>query len=85
MGGNTPNSGDDKYDVDDLISRLREARNQKNVKNVCLKTSEISFVCQRAREVFMEQPILLELNPPVNIVGGCRLERGPSFGIVVGM
>ncbi|KAJ3054928.1 Serine/threonine-protein phosphatase, partial [Rhizophlyctis rosea] len=69
MGGNTPNSGEDKYDVDDFITRLREARNQKSVKNVCLKTSEISFVCQKAREVFMEQPILLELNPPVNIVG----------------
>jgi serine/threonine-protein phosphatase PP1 catalytic subunit len=59
----------DKYDLDEFITRLLNARNQKFTKSVCLKNAEIIYICHRVREVFMDQPILLELNPPVNIVG----------------
>ncbi|KND02516.1 serine/threonine-protein phosphatase PP-Z1 [Spizellomyces punctatus DAOM BR117] len=59
----------DKYDLDDIIARLLDARNHKVSKSLCLKNSEVLSVCHKAREVFMSQPILLELLPPVNIVG----------------
>ncbi|KAJ3067717.1 hypothetical protein HK102_007349 [Quaeritorhiza haematococci] len=73
---NTSSSTDTKLDidVDDIIARLLDVRNNtgkggKPSKSLCLKNSEVMAVCHRAREIFMEQPILLELNPPVNIVG----------------
>jgi hypothetical protein len=58
-----------KFDIEDVISRLLAARYAKPGKSVCLKNQEIMQVCYRAREVFLEQSCLLELNPPVNIVG----------------
>ncbi|KAI9099416.1 Metallo-dependent phosphatase [Phlyctochytrium arcticum] len=59
----------EKYDLDDIISRLLDARNSKVSKNLCLKNSEVVSICHKAREVFLSQPVLLELLPPVNIVG----------------
>ncbi|KAJ3213486.1 hypothetical protein HDU67_002820 [Dinochytrium kinnereticum] len=59
---------DDKLDVDDVIERLLQSRN-KTTKALCIKNHEILSLCHRARDVFMEQSILLELNPAVNIVG----------------
>ncbi|KAJ3329480.1 hypothetical protein HDU76_007825 [Blyttiomyces sp. JEL0837] len=59
----------EKYDLDDIIRRLLAARKQRVTKSLCLKNWEITSICHSAREVIMEQPVLLELNPPVNIVG----------------
>lgn len=57
-------------DLDDMIKRLIDAAyNQKVTKTVCLKNAEITAICQAAREVFLSQPALLELAPPVKIVG----------------
>jgi len=57
-------------DVDDMISRLLDAGYSGKVsKSICLKNSEILFICQMAREVFLSQPTLIELNAPVKIVG----------------
>lgn len=58
-----------KFDIEDVIARLLAARYAKPGKSICLKNSEIMQVCYRAREVFLGQSCLLELNPPVNIVG----------------
>lgn len=41
----------------------------KRTKNVCLKNSEIEIICSSAREIFLSQPSLLELSPPVKVVG----------------
>ncbi|KAJ3338175.1 hypothetical protein HDU93_009910 [Gonapodya sp. JEL0774] len=49
--------------IDDIIQRLLGQRNGKPGKALPVKNQEIMFVCQRAREVFLDQPILLELNP----------------------
>lgn len=59
------------FDIDDLISRLIEAGYQSPVKmpKLALKNHEIVAVCQAAREIFLSQPTLIELNPPVKIVG----------------
>jgi serine/threonine-protein phosphatase PP1 catalytic subunit len=57
-------------DLDDFIKRLLDAGyTGKVTKGVCLKNAEIVAICQRAREVFLNQPALLELDAPVKIVG----------------
>ncbi|GAA5877840.1 hypothetical protein JCM8547_002694 [Rhodosporidiobolus lusitaniae] len=58
------------FDIDDMISRLLDAGySGKVTKSVCLKNAEIAAICQAAREVFLSQPTLIELSPPVKIVG----------------
>ncbi|KAK3336126.1 Metallo-dependent phosphatase-like protein [Cercophora scortea] len=57
-------------DLDDFIKRLLDAAYAGKVtKSVCLKNAEIAAICHRAREVFLSQPALLELDAPVKIVG----------------
>ncbi|KZT44648.1 Metallo-dependent phosphatase [Sistotremastrum suecicum HHB10207 ss-3] len=57
-------------DIDDMITRLLDVGYTGKVsKSVCLKNAEITAICQAAREVFLSQPTLIELSPPVKIVG----------------
>ncbi|KAI9816062.1 MAG: DNA repair protein rad2 [Pycnora praestabilis] len=57
-------------DLDDMITRLLDAGYAGKVtKAVCLKNAEITAICSAAREVFLSQPALVELAPPVKIVG----------------
>ena len=57
-------------DVDEYIKRLLDAGYAgKSTKNVCLRNAEITSICSRVRELFLEQPPLLELEAPVKIVG----------------
>ena len=57
-------------DIDDFIRRPLDAGYAGKVtKSVCLKNAEIVAICQRAREVFLSQPALIELDAPVKIVG----------------
>ncbi|KAK4049588.1 serine/threonine protein phosphatase Pzh1 [Microbotryomycetes sp. JL201] len=58
------------FDIDDMIARLLDTGYSGKVsKSVCLKNAEITAICQTAREVFLSQPTLIELSPPVKIVG----------------
>ncbi|CAO1636756.1 unnamed protein product [Parajaminaea phylloscopi] len=57
------------FDIDDMISRLLEAGYAGKIPKPALKNAEITAVCQAAREVFLSQPTLIELSPPVKIVG----------------
>jgi len=57
-------------DIDDMIQRLLDVGYTGKVsKSLCLKNNEIVSVCQMARDVFLTQPTLIELSPPVKIVG----------------
>ncbi|CAK7273659.1 serine/threonine protein phosphatase Pzh1 [Sporothrix epigloea] len=57
-------------DLDDYIRRLLDAAYAGKVtKSVCLRNAEIVAICHRAREIFLSQPTLLELDAPVKIVG----------------
>lgn len=57
-------------DIDDMIARLLDVGYSGKVsKSVCLKNTEITSLCLAAREVFLSQPTLIELSPPVKIVG----------------
>jgi serine/threonine-protein phosphatase PP1 catalytic subunit len=65
-----PNSSAKAFDVDDMIARLLDVGySGKIAKSVVLKNAEITAVCQAAAEVFLSQPTLIELSPPVKIVG----------------
>ncbi|KAH7883564.1 Metallo-dependent phosphatase-like protein [Phlebopus sp. FC_14] len=67
------NGGKDKikqFDIDDMIQRLLDVGYTGKVsKSLCLKNTEIAAICQAAQGVFLNQPTLIELSPPVKIVG----------------
>ena len=66
-------AGEDKIrrlNVDDMIHRLLDVGYTGKVsKSLCLENVEIVAICQAAREIFLNQPTLIELSPPVKIVG----------------
>ena len=55
--------------VNDIIDKLLEVRGARPGKQVSLTELEIRGLCIRAREVFMSQPVLLELEAPIKICG----------------
>ncbi|KAI8881688.1 serine/threonine-protein phosphatase PP-Z [Backusella circina FSU 941] len=56
--------------IDDYINRLLEAGYSSKVsKQLCLKHSEVTAICRAAMDIFLSQPSLLELSPPVKVVG----------------
>ncbi|KAL8999704.1 MAG: hypothetical protein Q9169_001521 [Polycauliona sp. 2 TL-2023] len=56
-------------DLDSVIDRLLEVRGSRPGKQVQLLETEIRFLCTKAREIFISQPILLELEAPIKICG----------------
>ncbi|KAL8878193.1 MAG: hypothetical protein Q9198_003950 [Flavoplaca austrocitrina] len=59
----------EQRDLSSIIDRLLEVRGSRPGKQVQLLESEISFLCTKAREIFMWQPMLLELEAPIKICG----------------
>ena len=55
--------------LDNIINKLLEVRNQRPGKQVNLEESEIRNLCLTARDIFMQQPNLLELEAPIKICG----------------
>jgi serine/threonine-protein phosphatase PP1 catalytic subunit len=55
--------------VDDLIRRLLEARGGRTPRYAQVTDSEIRCLCAAAKDVFLEQPSLLELEAPIKICG----------------
>ena len=58
-----------EFKVDNVLNKLLEVKGQKPGKLVNLAESDIITLCQKAREVFISQPILLELEAPIKICG----------------
>ena len=56
-------------DVDSIISKLLEVKNFKPGKQVSLSEQEVRNLCIKSREIFMQQPILLELEAPLKVCG----------------
>ncbi|PAA92276.1 hypothetical protein BOX15_Mlig028012g2 [Macrostomum lignano] len=56
-------------EIDSLLSRLLEARSHRPGKLVDMSEDEIRSLCLLAREVFLQQPILLELAAPLKVCG----------------
>lgn len=64
-------------DLDSIIDRLLEVRGSRPGKQVQLLETEIRFLCTKAREIFISQPILLELEAPIKV---CNKEPGALDG-----
>jgi serine/threonine-protein phosphatase PP1 catalytic subunit len=56
-------------DIDNVIERLLAVRGKRPGKHVNLTETEIRTLCLMSREIFVSQPILLELEAPLKIVG----------------
>jgi len=56
-------------DVDSILQRLLEVRGTHSGGPVMLSEAEIRGLCMKAREIFISQPILLELQAPIKICG----------------
>ncbi|XP_020252459.1 serine/threonine-protein phosphatase PP1 isozyme 1-like isoform X2 [Asparagus officinalis] len=55
--------------LDDIISRLLEVRSARPGKQVQLSEAEIRQLCVASREIFLQQPNLVELVAPIKICG----------------
>jgi len=59
----------EKVDVSDIITRLLAPRNGTTSARVDLKLNEVKFLIEKSREIFITQPVLLDLEAPLKIVG----------------
>lgn len=78
------NESDDSgsIDIENLIQRLLDAGySGKKTKSVCLKNHEIQLICAKARNILLLQPSLLELSPPVKVVGDVHGQYGDLIRI----
>ena len=57
------------FNLDSVITRLLEVRGSRPGKIVNLTESEIRSLCLLSRDIFIQQPIFLELEAPLKIVG----------------
>lgn len=80
---------DQEVDLDSIIDRLLEVRGSRPGKQVQLLESEIRFLCTKAREIFISQPILLELEAPIKVrifllcLNGCSSRNRPPSNMRV--
>jgi serine/threonine-protein phosphatase PP1 catalytic subunit len=56
-------------DIDAIIEKLLEVRQARPGRQVNLTENEVKFLCNKSRDIFMSQPILLELEAPLKICG----------------
>jgi len=77
MSDTTPaaSSSTDGLDVDSIIAKLVEVRGCRPGKQVNLAENVIRDLCTTVRDIFMNQPVLLELEAPIKICGACRTGR----------
>lgn len=68
---------ENEVDLDSIIDRLLEVRGSRPGKQVQLLETEIRFLCTKAREIFISQPILLELEAPIKVSGTCQAFLDP--------
>lgn len=57
------------FDIDNVIQQLLAVRSARPGKEVMLPERQITQLCHASRDVFISQPILLELEAPLKIVG----------------
>ena len=58
-----------EFNIDNIIDRLLEVRGSKPGTPVNLTEDEVKELCYRSREIFISQPILLELEAPIKVCG----------------
>lgn len=60
-------AAENEVDLDSIIDRLLEVRGSRPGKQVQLLEAEIRYLCTKSREIFISQPILLELEAPIKV------------------
>ena len=55
--------------IDSIITKLLNVKGNKPGKKVNLSESSIFWLCEETQKIFMDQPILLELEAPLKICG----------------
>jgi Serine-threonine protein phosphatase N-terminal domain len=60
-------AGADENWIDSMIELLLSARNKKPGTPVDITVQDATQLCTQAREVFMSQPMLLELGAPIKV------------------
>ena len=68
-------------DLDSVIDRLLEVRGSRPGKQVQLLEAEIRYLCTKAREIFISQPILLELEAPIKASTPCDVMSKPTLPV----
>ena len=58
-----------QFNVNDIINKLLQAKSYKPNKEVPLLESEIRWLIIKVKAIFMEQPVFIELDSPINICG----------------
>ena len=58
-----------ELNIDEMITRLLEVRGGRPGKTVQMTETEVRALCNKSREIFLSQPILLELEAPLKICG----------------
>ncbi len=58
-----------EVEVDSVIEQLLSVRGARPGRQVNLSENEIKWLCVKSREIFTQQPILLELEAPIKICG----------------
>jgi len=61
--------GDTELNIDEMITRLLEVKNNRPGRQVQMSEGEVRALCEKSREIFLSQPILLELEAPLKICG----------------
>ena len=62
-------SGDNDAWVDSIIEMLLSARNKRPGTPVDLQSNDAMQLCSQAKDLFLSQPMLLELGAPIKICG----------------
>jgi len=66
---NNNNSNTTDNWIDGIIELLLASRSKPPGTPVAISVQDVTTLCNQAREVFMSQPMLLELGAPIKIVG----------------
>lgn len=69
-----------EINIDTIIEKLLSVRGSKPGKQVNLTETEIRGLCLKSREIFFQQPILLELSAPLKICGMFDANAGDIHG-----
>jgi hypothetical protein len=57
---------DENVNVDTVIEQLLEVRKHPKIEKIDLKENDIRFIIYKVREIFLSQPVLLELGKKIN-------------------
>ena len=55
--------------VDHIIEQLLSVKGSRPGRQVNLSENEIRWLCTKTRDIFVAQPVLLELEAPIKICG----------------